>query len=57
MIDVIREVEDHTGKTGLTAQTRLDSLGMDSLDFLELMVKLNIPDDRVASMNVVGDLV
>ena len=55
--DAIKAVEDHTGRTGVTAETRLDSLGMDSLDFLELMVRLDIADQYVPLINTVQDLV
>lgn len=48
-------VRDHTGED-VTPETQLNTLGMDSLDFLDLMVKLNIPDALVPSMNTVGDL-
>ena len=52
---VIEVVEDHTGQK-VTAASDLKDLGMDSLDFLELMVRLNIPDASVANINTVKDL-
>ncbi len=48
-------VEEQTG-IPVTAETQLNDLAMDSLEFLELMVKLNIPDAAVPSLNTVQDL-
>ncbi len=52
---VIGIVGDHTGQK-VTAETKLSDLGMDSLDFLELMVILNVPDEIVPDLNTVLDI-
>jgi acyl carrier protein len=36
---------------------QLDGLGLDSLEFLELMMKLEIPDEAIPRMQSIGDLV
>jgi acyl carrier protein len=51
----IEVVEEHTGQK-VTAETPLKDLGLDSLEFLELMVALSIPDERVPYINTVQDL-
>lgn len=53
---VIDIVEDETGCESVTPETRMESLGMDSLDFLALITRLNIPDALVANMEKVHDL-
>jgi acyl carrier protein len=54
--DVMTVVKEHTGKD-ITPETRLDSLGMDSLDFLDLIVSIgNISDAVVPHINTVNDL-
>ena len=53
--EVIAGVEDETGQK-VTAKTMLDSLGMDSLDFLSLMVRFGISDNKVAGINTVNDI-
>ena len=53
--EVMDIVEDETDQA-VTPETRLDSLGMDSLDFLALLTRLNIPDAAVASLETVQDL-
>jgi len=52
---VIQVVEDETGQK-VTGASELKDLGMDSLEFLELIVKLNIPDAAVPAINTVQDL-
>lgn len=37
---VIKAVEEETGAKNLTAETRIDSLGIDSLDFIALVQTL-----------------
>ena len=36
--------------------TRLDALGLDSLELLELYVELDVPRDKIGSLETVGDL-
>lgn len=52
---VIAVVEEHSGQK-VTAETKLNDLAFDSLDFLDLMVALSIPDERVPYVNTVQDL-
>jgi acyl carrier protein len=53
----VREIiERETGKAA-APETSLDSLGLDSLELLELLVELNIPSERVIDMETVADLI
>jgi acyl carrier protein len=40
----------------LSAITRLDSLGLDSLEFVDLMVTLGITADKMANLYTIGDV-
>jgi len=51
VIEIVKEVSPHP----VTEDSRLDGLGLDSLEFLDLMVRLNIPDASI-SYNTVHDL-
>lgn len=60
--EIIALVEEETGKE-VTADTLLDSLDIESLDFLDLLLTIQekfgviIPDSVVAKINNVGDMV
>ena len=59
--DRVREVvERETGQSPIERTTRLDSLGMDSLDFMSLLAALkeidNIPQERYMDVETVGEL-
>lgn len=53
--EVMTIVEDETGKT-VSLDTELKDLGLDSLEFLNLMVQLGIPDASIPYINTVRDL-
>lgn len=54
--EVMAIVEDETGKQ-VRPETEIKDLGMDSLDFLNLLVRVgNIPDAVVPQINRVSDL-
>jgi len=58
--DLIRVINDETGKEA-TADSKLDSLIDDSLEFVSLIVRVSsefrdIPDEVVARLNTVSDL-
>ena len=54
--NVIAVVDDETGKK-VSADTELDTLGLDSLDFLALLIRVgSIPDNVVPRINTVNDL-
>jgi acyl carrier protein len=54
--EVVAIVDDETGKK-VSADTELSTLGMDSLDFISLIVRVgNIPDAIVPQINTVNDL-
>lgn len=53
--EVMDIVEDETDQP-VTAETKLDTLGMDSLDFLALLTRLNIPDIAVVHLDTVRNL-
>lgn len=61
MIDVCKIVEREAG-FAVSDSTSLEELGLDSLEFLELLLTLQnetgkaIPDERVALLMTVGDL-
>jgi acyl carrier protein len=56
IVEVLAIVKDHTGED-VTPETELQSLGMDSLDFLDLLIRVgNIPDEVVPHLNTVNDL-
>ncbi len=46
----------------ITPETRLDALGMDSLEFIEMMIQVQgscdveIPDEQIARLNTVEDI-
>lgn len=52
---VMKVVEEETGKT-VNLDTELKDLGLDSLEFLNLMVELGIPDASIPYINTVRDL-
>lgn len=58
--DVIAAVEEHTGQK-VSAHTELKDLGLDSLDFMDLILQVSkecgeIPDSAVPSLETVNDL-
>lgn len=56
LVEVMEIVKDHTGED-VTPETEISSLGMDSLDFLDLLIRVgNIPDQVVPHLNTVNDL-
>lgn len=52
---VIQVVEDQTGQK-VTAGTELKDLGLDSLEFLDLLVGCGIPDAKAQEINTVYEL-
>lgn len=52
-LDIIEIRTDST----VVPETPIDALGMDSLEFLELLVELNIPVEKSAQMETVADLI
>jgi acyl carrier protein len=53
--EVMVAVQEETGEA-VTPETKLSILGMDSLEFLDLLVRLSIPDSLVPSLDTVRDL-
>ena len=54
--EVIAIVEDETGQK-VTAETMIDSLGLDSLEFLDLLIRVgNVPDEVVPHIHTVNHL-
>lgn len=63
MLEKLRSlIEEQTGKADIGASTRLDSLGIDSLEFLSLMLEIQrefdriIPDSEWPNLHTVGDI-
>jgi len=56
IIEVMEIVRAETGED-VTPETKLDSLGLDSLEFLDLLLAVgDIPDSLVPHLNTVNDL-
>ena len=53
--DVILAVEDQTGQK-VTPETQLGDLGLDSLEFLDLLVRVGIPDAMAPRLHTVKDI-
>lgn len=53
--EIIKLVEEETGIKGVTEATTLDTL--DSLAFIDLMVKCGVPRDKETGMETVGDII
>ncbi len=58
---VIAVVQRETGREEIDARTRLDSLGMDSLEFMSLIICLraeigDIPDEAISYMETIDDV-
>lgn len=53
--EVMKAIEEETGHT-VSLDTELKDLGLDSLEFLNLMVQLGIPDASIPYINTVRDL-
>ena len=53
---VIDEISGYAGKK-VALDDSIDSLGLDSLELLDLLVQLGIPDSELSQMNKVSDLV
>jgi hypothetical protein len=52
---VIHAVEDQTGQT-VTAETQISELGLDSLEFLDLLVHVGVPDAMAPRLHTVKDI-
>lgn len=55
----MRILEKIKAETGLdvTDDTSVDSLGLDSLELVQLLLDLDIPIEKAGEMNTVADLV
>lgn len=59
---LIKAVSDETGAQNVTAETRFDSLGIDSLDFIALiqtvegLFNCRIADEDYVNLQTIGDL-
>lgn len=56
MIDVCAVIEQETGQK-VDEFTAIDSLEVDSLELLELLITLGIPNEHIGSLHTVGDLI
>jgi acyl carrier protein len=52
----LKLISEETGAANVTVETKLEDLGIDSLDFIDLMLKLNVPDAKIAGLETVGDI-
>jgi acyl carrier protein len=55
--EIIKAVEEQSGVSPVTLETTLDSIGIKSLDFVELMMKCNVPRLKEIGIETVGDIV
>lgn len=55
--EIIKIVEEESGISGVTLETTMDSLNLESLDFMALMLKCNVPRNAEIGINTVGDIV
>ena len=55
-MDTIVIVERETG-IKVTPDTPLDALGLDSLEFLDLLLTLDVPVEKSMDLHTVGDLI
>lgn len=56
MVDVYEKVERETGVKA-DADTRLESLGFDSLELVEFFHELDMPTAAVAECDTIGDVI
>jgi acyl carrier protein len=56
MIDVCAVIEQETGQK-VDEFTSIESLEVDSLELLELLITLGIPNEQIGSLHTVGDLI
>jgi acyl carrier protein len=56
MIEKITEMIAERTNSEFNDETKLTELGLDSLDFLELMVELDIPSEDIDELHTVGDI-
>lgn len=60
---VLQIISEETGAKALTPDTSFDELGLDSLEFVDLMIKVStdtgvdIPVAKFAELNSVADLI
>jgi len=47
-------IEEETGLSGLTLDSNLEAL--DSLDFMDLMLKCDVPVRKIPDVHTVGDI-
>lgn len=50
-------VREETGEKELALATTLESLGLDSLGFIDLMAKCGVPQEKEIGIETVGDIV
>jgi|HubBroStandDraft_6_1064221.scaffolds.fasta_scaffold2102085_2 acyl carrier protein len=55
--EIIKAVETETEIKGVTLATTMESLNLDSLSFMALMLKCNVPREKEVGINTVGDIV
>lgn len=53
--EIIETIERETGQKVTTA-TPIEDLAVDSLEFLDLLLQIGVPSDRLGSIVTVGDL-
>jgi acyl carrier protein len=54
--EIIQAVESQAA-VSVTLETKLDSLNLDSLEFVELMTLCGVPQEKEVGIETVGDIV
>lgn len=52
---VLHQIEEETGQAA-TPESKIADLVQDSLEFISLMARLNVPEESVPSIETVADL-
>jgi acyl carrier protein len=55
--DILHTVKAQTGVEVVALETTLEDMGLDSLDFLELMLACGVPREAELGIHTVGDIV
>jgi acyl carrier protein len=57
IIKIIREEMDLGPEVSVTPDTTLESLGVDSAEFVDIVVKCGVPEEKEVGIETVGDIV
>ncbi|AUF83356.1 acyl carrier protein [Mesoplasma syrphidae] len=61
--EIVKELKAKGAKGALTKETKVASIGIDSLDLMDMIVTLEdrleirVPDDKLMNLETIGDLI